>query len=303
MPEHERQHYVPQFYLKNFCDVNNNRKIYCYDKVTDKSFVTTVENVAVGKLFYTASKKLKIGREEGLTKVEQEYFVKPYYKLLEIKNFKKLSHDMKKDFFIFLSVQLVRTEEFRLQIKDLHELVLFKLAKETYDKPIPEGIKIKISDIYSKLEHLLFMDIDTIVDFATYLYNKLWIVTLNKTGSKLWTSDNPISFYNSFGRTGHNLGLFSQGIEVRFALSKDLLLFSYDPKTHPLTVNRSRMSHNDVLFANQLQLVSSTRFIYSPTNDFGSATEFLQRYPKYKDPDRSRWDMTSDHDRIDFGRI
>jgi hypothetical protein len=114
--------------------VSNNRQIYCYDKVTDKSFVTTIENVAVGKQFYTASKKLKIGREEGLTRIEQEYFVKPYYKLLEIKNFKKLSPDMKKD-------------------------------------------------------------------------------------------------------------------------------------------------------------------------DFESATEFLQRYPKYKDPERSRWDMTSDHDKIDFGRI
>src|SRR5918995_1890339 len=121
MPEHERQHYVPQFYLKNFCNASNNRQIYCYDKVTNKSFVTTIENVAVGKLFYTASKKHKIGREEGLTRIEQEFFVKPYYKLLEMKNFKKLSHGMKEDFFVFLSVQLLRTEEFRLQIKDLHE--------------------------------------------------------------------------------------------------------------------------------------------------------------------------------------
>lgn len=101
----------------------------------------------------------------------------------------------------------------------------------------------------------------------------------------------------------HSTQTKDRGIEVRFALSKDLLLFSYDPKTHSLIVNRSRMSDNDVLFANQLQLVSSTRFIYSPTNDFESATEFLQRYPKYKDPERSRWDMTSDHDKIDFGRI
>jgi len=303
MPEHERQHYVPKFYLKNFCDVSNNRQICCYDKVTNKSFVTTIENIAIGKLFYTANKKLKIGHEEGLTRIEQEYFVKPYYKLLEVRNFKKMSQDMKKDFFIFLSVQLVRTEEFRLQIKDLHEQVLFKLAEETYDKPIPEEIKIKISDIYSKLEHLLFMDTDTIFDFAKYLFNKLWIVTVNKTGNNLWTSDNPISFYNSFGRTGHNLGLFSRGIEVRFALSKDLLLFSYDPETHPLIANRSKMSYNDILFANQLQLVSSTRFIYSPTNDFESATESLQRYPKYKNPERSRWDMTSDHSKIDFGRI
>ena len=159
---------------------------------------------------------------------------------------------------------------------------------KTYDKPIPEGIKIKISDIYSKLEHLSLMDSETILEFAAYLYNKLWIVMLN---------------YNSFGRTGYNLGLFSRSVEVRFALSRDLLLFSYDPKTHPLIMDESSVSDYAVLFANQLQLRSATRFIYSPTDDFESATEFLQRNPKYKDPERSRWDMTSDHDKIDFGRI
>jgi hypothetical protein len=47
----------------------------------------------------------------------------------------------------------------------------------------------------------------------------------------LWTSDNPISYHNDFNYEG-NLGTWSPGIEIRFPLKQDLLLFSYDPKVH-----------------------------------------------------------------------
>jgi hypothetical protein len=301
LPEYERQHYVPRFYLKNFCNLQ--KKIFCYNKVKGVSFDTTIDNIAVGKFFYAVDGEYKVEIEKGLGRVEQEFFVRPYSELIKMKNFKKLSYALKNDLFVFLSVQLLRTKEFRLQLKDLHEQALATLVKDFYNKPIPEGLKIRISDAYSQLEHISQLDTNNIIEYAKYLFNKKWVVLLNKTRSPLWTSDNPISFYNSFGRSGYNLGIFSPGIEIRFPLNTELLLYSYDPKTHPDTMNKKRMSERDVLLANETQIRNSTQFICSPTSNFEYATEYLRTYPKYKDPDRKRWEIVLFPDRIELGII
>lgn len=49
-----KQHYVPQFYLKNFSNLN--KKTYyvnCFDKITKNNYQSTVSNVGMGKNFYT----------------------------------------------------------------------------------------------------------------------------------------------------------------------------------------------------------------------------------------------------------
>ena len=164
-------------------------------------------------------------------------------------------------------------------------------------------MKIQIPDRYSQLEHVSFLGTSTIFEYAKYLWNKEWVVLVNKTKIPLWTSDNPISFYNTFGRSGYNMGIFSPGIEIRFPLSSELLLFSYDPNTHPPILNKNKMSEDDVLLSNNTQIRTSTRFIYSAANSFEYASEYLKKYPRYKDPGRKRWDLINYQDRIEFGRI
>jgi len=63
------------------------------------------------------------------------------------------------------------------------------------------------------------------------------------------------------------------------------------------------MLEAEVALANETQVRNSTRFICSPTNDFEGAVEYLKKYPKYKDPNRRRWDIVSHPDRIEFGRV
>ena len=301
LPENKRQHYVPRFYLKNFC--NSNKKIFCFDKLKGVPFATTIDNIAVGKFFYAVDNMYKIEIEKGLSHVEHDFFVGPYYELINKKNFKKLSHGMKENLFIFLSVQLVRTEEYRLELKDLHEQVLASMTKDFSNERVSERLKIKISKVYSQLEHISHLDTDTFFLYARFLFNKEWVLLLNKTESPLWTSDNPLSFYNSFGSAGYNFGILSPGVEIRFPLNRELLLLSYDPKTHPPMTNKTRMLESDVALANETQIRNSTRVICSPTSDFRYAVEYLKRNPKYKNPDRKRWDVISYPDRIEFGRI
>jgi len=90
---------VPRFYLKNFC--NSKKKIFCYDKLEDAPFAT-IDIIAIGKFFYAVDNRYKKEIENGSSRVEQEFFVNPYYELIKIKNFKKLSRELRKDLFVFL---------------------------------------------------------------------------------------------------------------------------------------------------------------------------------------------------------
>lgn len=58
------------------------------------------------------------------------YFRNPYFELIGLKNFARFPHKSRKNFFIFLSVQLMRTNQTRLEMKEMHEQTLMALAKD-----------------------------------------------------------------------------------------------------------------------------------------------------------------------------
>ena len=111
----------------------------------------------------------------------------------------------------------------------------------------------------------------------------------------LWCSDNPVSFYNRFDYEG-NLGILCKGVEIRFPLSSNSLLFSYDPTTNSAKNTKDKMTRSDIEHSNICQLKSATRFVYSSTNEFQLAKNFLANNPKFKDPTRPRWKI------IDHGK-
>jgi hypothetical protein len=52
----QRQHYVPQFYLKRFAF--DGKHVYTYDKLNGKCFPAATENIAVEKGFYDLPEEL-----------------------------------------------------------------------------------------------------------------------------------------------------------------------------------------------------------------------------------------------------
>lgn len=181
----------------------------------------------------------------------------------------------------------------------MHEQMLMALANHSGIK-IPDGIQVRIEKDYAKAEHLLFLsDTNTFFELAKSLFNKKWVVCLNKTNNPLWVSDNPLSLHNDFNYEG-NLGIWCPGVEIRFPLTQGLLLFSYDPERHVPLKNRDKLLLTEVALSNESQIRSSTRFIYSPVDNFETARSYLTKYPQYRKPDRSRWKVISNHSKIEF---
>lgn len=65
----ELEHYVPQFYLRNFSIKNNGKRLYCFDKHTFNKFVTNIQNIACGKYFYDIPENDQYV-EKSLAKIE-----------------------------------------------------------------------------------------------------------------------------------------------------------------------------------------------------------------------------------------
>jgi len=304
MPKYIKQHYVPRFYLKNFLLPNSNT-VYCFDKVSGKSFAANIQDIAHENLFYGFT-DLKDMVEQSLTRVEQRFFVNAYNEILRLKNYSKLSHSTKGWLCVFLAFQLMRSKDTRMRVKEIREKVVMEIAKDELEREegihTPDSLRLRFTDPeYAKALHIDFMMKDGVEPFfeiANYLGNKKWVVLRNVSPYCLWTSDNPLSFQNNYGGEG-NLGIMCPGVEIRFPLSRNLLLYSYDPKLDAPRRNNEKISKEAVDLANQMQVVSSTRFIYSCNNDFDIAKKYLNKYPKYKNPERSRFKVTLSGNKIE----
>lgn len=233
--------------------------------------------------------------------IKEQLFRQACQFLVESKEIDKLSKELRVNLFMFLTTQLIRTPEFRLEIKEMREHLLNILAKER-GIDIPNGLRIAITPEYAKRLHLSFMlDPKFVIGLSEMLNSKKWLVLENETSLPLWSSDHPITFFNQYPFDG-NLGILSPGVEIHFPLTPNLALTSIDPNFTRLRGGSIKMVEDNVVFHNELQTLSATRFIYSPNDDFMIAKRYLKVNPTYKNPRRRRWTVNNDSNKIEFLR-
>src|SRR5260370_39160148 len=118
MPD-DQQHYVPQFLLKNFATGSNrNKQIWVFDKQSDRSFRTSVRNVASQGGFYDfrvgaearsldpALQRLENAVVEDIRRVVQHRII-------------PTDPEARVRIAFFVAVQMVRTDAYRQQFRDL----------------------------------------------------------------------------------------------------------------------------------------------------------------------------------------
>lgn len=272
-----RQHFVPQFYLRNFGD-----ELYCFDKKNDEKFKTTPNNVALKPDFYGGEYEGIPSLETIFSQLENRHAV-AIKNLIEKRDYYELSRDQKLAVCEFLAFQYLRTEESRKNITHLMES-LYNLVGS---KIIPENLKIKLSEKGSVGMHLDIMR--EYRRLAILFFNMKISVFLNKTTIPFWTSDNPVSKQNEYDTNPYgNLGITNKGIEIHLPLTPTLCLYALDPTIFYVESNFKEISTKQhVIRENFLQLRYSTRFVYSNTERFHLITSMLKSNPHLKDESRS----------------
>lgn len=165
--------------------------------------------------------------------------------------------------------------------------------------------------------------LESFIKISDILLNEMsWKLLVNETEIAFWTSDNPCASYNELESELYkgSLGLKCKGFQLHIPLSYKLLLILMNPDVKISDLSKAKSIKNkefkkgishiseesdanlvDLLpnkisvrkkegveFENELQITSSTQFIFSKDSNFELAHTWLGKHPRYMDKDRKR---------------
>lgn len=315
------QHYVPQFILKQF--VTTNDQVWVFDKRTGKKFKTNLKNVACEKGFYDFEfSDHRLTLEISLSEVDDQAS-RVIKKITRNQSLAVMSEREKHCLAQFIAIQFVRTRQSRDIFKDVNMLMVQAFLDHGIKKEDIEGYE-EPNETNIKLSHMSF--IECYKEFAPYIFNKTWVLLSTAKRNPFYISDNPITLQNMFtSEFRGNLGLAVKGIEIYFPVSSTLSLamwctthedtikeaykeYEYLYKTNPSlaklvlsdpyiveqlikgidTGEPIVSAQENVINHNSLQVIHSSRFIYSSTEDFSLAEEMIRNHPELCEGTRLR---------------
>ncbi|MEI7996972.1 MAG: DUF4238 domain-containing protein [Methylococcaceae bacterium] len=309
----KKQHYVPQFILRNFA-CGKSKKIWVFDKRNGKSFCSSVKNSACENYFYETSEDFaSIGMEETLSKIEG-FSSAIFQKITSEESLENLLSLEHKFLCLFTTIQLIRTKTAREQIKTMNDLLVSWVENSGFSIDDVENLE-KMTEEDVSNAHIL--DLKNLVSsLVPHVLDKSLSLVKAPKGSVFFISDNPITLHNHFPREGRgNKGLNLKGIEIHFPISFKLCLVFLCSETTEMIKNKvdaelqrrrvgmgfpvdiseplkfvdglndpksKSIKSENVLFHNSLQVIQSSRFIYSNKNIFELVEDMLKTNPEVK---------------------
>ncbi|MHA1935105.1 MAG: DUF4238 domain-containing protein [Candidatus Thorarchaeota archaeon] len=283
------QHYVPQFYLKQFSQrKRNSYYLKCFDKSELKSFTVNTTKIACESYFFDPPGSNQ-PVERWLTRLERR-FAKSYDRLIEHQELKKLSSSDRVAISNFLSVQWVRTREYREVIRDFITQLKNRLEEKNVIGQLRDDMEIWSQDDFIASLQIEGMK-ENVRKITPIIRRMKWILLENNTNMPYWTSDHPFTRYNPVEPLHPymgNLGLLNRGIQILFPLTPKLSLTLCDPIAYGHYPNEMEAEYGNAVFGNELQVDWSTRHLFSATNDFSLAKRRIEKYPEAGSTDRQR---------------
>lgn len=267
-----RQHFVPQFYLRNFGD-----RICCFDKTREQKFFANPRNIAMKYDFYGGEYEGLPSLEKDLSQIEKTHS-QAIKKLIETKDYYKLNQNDKISICEFFALQFLRTESEKNDLSSIFE----KLNKWMHENNMSEYLEMQPMDNLVTNHHLRL--IRDYKKFAVLFFNMKFITLENYTPMPFWTSDNPITRQNEYDQ--HflgSLGIVNRGIEIHLPISPTLCIWAMDPTVFNNVSNTHKICHMKyIIRENFLQLKFSSRFIYSNSERFHIIRSMLSNNPHFK---------------------
>jgi hypothetical protein len=305
------QHYVPQFLLRNFASGRSRKgnEIFVFDKANERSFPESTKRVASAKAFYDFAVDGAVRSIDPLlTKMESEVSG-IITKIIQTRSLRGLSAKERTMVALFATVQMLRTDARRKQLKNLSDAVSDAVKQIGGDPNKVEGFD------FLNEEQARMYSIESIPELARdltpHLLSKSWILYSTPQRLPFYISDNPVSLHNTMNQDPilGTLGLDVSGIEIYLPLSATLCLVFLCP-TIETTISEShqmamRLGHlvpphvqelisaldgdmtldldsDNVTHHNSLQVINAERFVFSCSDDFSLVREMLRRYPELK---------------------
>lgn len=304
------QHYVPRFYLEGFQD--DSGKLWCYDKQLDKAYQGSPDSLGGEKFFYDVP---EVEKQLGVSQFIENWFnpletdaattLKAWRKSLLTTGEFSPTESERHIMATYLAVQYLRTPRGRQKAEEL-TLLAAKISFFNYlgekDPEIANQIQNPIEEIQLSLAKdrrpaahaTILLNIPLIEELATILLKHIWIVVENKTESSYYTSDHPVVVVPHAGTSVRpKSGLASTGIQVIYPLTPQYSLSLLERNFWKLfapsdrKVHRLQIAKASVEFDNSVQVVQSSRFVYSQDSDFTLVKDMCRENPELKNPQRT----------------
>lgn len=237
MPQKKNQHYVPQFYMRNFSDDGKKIGIYLLQR---REYIANapIKNQASKDYMYSKDPTMEnaLGDLEGLSDDTIKKIIADPKMKIEGKDREVL--------FVFTLLQLGRTLS--------HTDELQELADKTYKQMFQAEIKLKkehgvndkltslTDDVWDKLIFQLpnpgILGVGLSAKLIPMCFDLRYKILINTTVIDFITSDNPTSMYDEYlERMGDlSVGLALRGIEIYMPLSPKIAIVYYDTEVYKI---------------------------------------------------------------------
>ncbi|QYJ93520.1 DUF4238 domain-containing protein [Shewanella spartinae] len=308
--EPKKQHYVPQFLLRNFA-LGEKKHIHIFDIRAGKRFTSHVKDAGHENNFYHHPED---GNQMEFELGKLETQVAPIIDgILSNGSIKHLSAQEILLIGLFTVVQMIRVNSLRESLSEMTGII-FEKVKEYSIAPgsQAEEFLANLSKQNSKTQSIEMLK-ETPQELLPYLLEKSLVLEEAPEGESFYLSDNPIIKYNNLPRKHHSfLGLRLKGIEVHFPISPKYCLsylcseliddVRHSVAMHQREVHMGLISPSDLSdtikmlddidhknphiltsanmdYHNSLQVLRCSRFVYSNSGNFELLEKILKKNP------------------------
>jgi hypothetical protein len=296
----ETQHYVPQFYLRGFTNASD--RMFCYDKVNDKSHPTSTAAAAQEPYFYEIPPgslcdfNLPVNTVEKALSVVEGTWGPLHAKLIKSADEGRISAALTIEYAPFLVTQWMRTRTYRDTIREVTQKSMQSLADKLVEVNFPGAKKPKVTvgdQGMAAVHSQKIFDQEAVERMSDDLKRHYWVVGINNTEHLFYTSDHPVVRRGNQTQGGRRLvGMLDPGIEFAFPLdSRHILLILERTHFADWRKNDRRgivLSADHVRDYNSLQVMRSSQRVLCADDDFHLAREVCAAHPEVRDPNRPR---------------
>ncbi|MEQ2529213.1 DUF4238 domain-containing protein [Bacillaceae bacterium CLA-AA-H227] len=228
MGENKRQHYVPQFYLKNFSD---SKKFINTYNISRSKYIpeASIRDMCQKENFYGADKKL----EHFLNRVIETDTSTIIKDIINTNTFP----NKEREEYIQLIVFLLVTEARNLKAADSTNN-MFDIMSKNMLSLYPDIKKSDLDSFKIKLEQPSHHNIKIAIESAPLVYDLEPLLIVEPTGArKFITSDNPVVRYNSFYLEKNyfaGFGHVTRGLQLFFPISPQKCILLYDKHAYDI---------------------------------------------------------------------
>ncbi|WP_108945504.1 DUF4238 domain-containing protein [Shewanella halifaxensis] len=306
----KKQHYVPQFLLRNF-SVENTEKLFTFNKQQDKVFPTTVRDSASENGFYNIEvSENKYTLEHKLVNLET-LASQVISKICLAESLADLEEDDHQILCFFAANLLLRVKRQRIFTSQLNA-GMANFARKLGLDPNSFSNFSELTKEEVDFQHVNFVNKE-LFKFANRFGDKAVGLLRSPDNCSFIISDNPVVMYCYKPDKFKSKGVSVPGIEIFLPISKKLCIsflcvdffhelaekvtIIEDNKANnpelslidisyakPLiesikTGEASNVNENHVEFVNSLQIIDSWSYIYNDSDDFSLAKKIINNNP------------------------